>query len=387
MVGTRQFGQTALAPTAVVWSAWAMGAAALTLPVEQWLARIGQLPALAGTSASLRRLLWLASVALFLVLGAGAWMVRGRLFNDSGWHYPLIFGLTWLGAIVMGVTRGSLSASRRFRAGAFLLAIENLARLAIGGAVVIAGADVVLFTAAIPIGSLSALIWLRREARRPERSLNRRDTVPLFALTSASLTAQLVLTGGPLVAALLQANPAAVTGLFTAMALCRVPYQLLPGFSGKLSVGFTHMWLDDAMTATKRLLGALLTAGVGVPLVGGLIAWSIGTPLIRVMFGGVQVPVATTTIVAVATGLAMVAFVASLCLTAVGRTGRLLGAWVAGLIASLLTTLYGSGDVTQRMAWAFLAGELTALVGCLAMIRFRPHRLSLADLSLHDSVQ
>lgn len=374
MMGTRWFGQAALAPTTVVWSAWAMGAAALTLPVEQWLARIRQIPALSDTASGLRRLLWLVSIALFIILGGGAWIVRERLFSHSGWQYPVIFGLTWLGAVAMGITRGSLSASRRFKTGAWLLAGENLLRLALGGVVLVTNAGVVLFTTAIPAGSLTALVWLRKEAGATDQKLAFSDMAPLLALTGASLIAQLVLTGGPIAAALLQATPAAVTGLFTAMAICRIPYQVLPGFSGKLSVVFTRLWLQDAEAATRRLVRTLLMALAVVPPLGGLIAWTAGNPLIRLLFGGVEVPRITTTTVAVASGVAMVAFVASLGLMAIGRTRNLLLAWLSGLAAAAITLLSVRADVSQRTAWAFLAGEIVALMCCVLVLRSASQR-------------
>lgn len=130
------------------------------------------------------------------------------------------------------------------------------------------------------------------------------DVLPLLSLTAASVTAQVILTGGPIVAALLGSPPIAVTGLFTAMAMCRVPYLLLPGFSGKLSVVFTRLWVTDAKSAADRLFVVLLLAVATVPLLGGLIGWTAGDPLIRLLFGDVEVPTVTIVIVALASRVA-----------------------------------------------------------------------------------
>ena len=168
--------------------------------------------------------------AAALALGLLAWLLRDRLFHrDDAW-FPVMVVLVTLGSAAVGVVRGGLAGRGRFAAVAWSLVAENAPALP-------PRRRAPARRRARP-GGPRALPG-RRRARRAVavRVALRGGAVPagpsalafLGGAAPASSSRQAVLTGGPVLLALLGGSPVEVTAMFAALALFRAPYMVVLG--------------------------------------------------------------------------------------------------------------------------------------------------------------
>ena len=108
--------------------------------------------------------------------------------------------------------------------------------------------------------------------------------------------------------------------------------------------------------------------------------WAVaGRPIVGHLFGQDVRPEALLTALA-AGGVVVAAFALFLGQVLVGRgtTGVLAGSWVNALCWAAVTLAVVEGSPSTRTAWAFLAGEITALVGTVVAVSW-PHRRMAQD--------
>ncbi len=139
VLGTRTYGAVEFAPISVLWTIWAMSAAVITFPVQHWVIRTIEADGTDGTVRAVRPLILAAAVLLSTTIGVLAWLARSTLFSDSGALYPVLAATIPLGSVMVGLTRGTLAARRRFTAAAAAFATENLIRAVAAVIVVLAG--------------------------------------------------------------------------------------------------------------------------------------------------------------------------------------------------------------------------------------------------------
>ncbi|MCW2790929.1 MAG: hypothetical protein JWO76_27, partial [Nocardioides sp.] len=135
---TRALGAGPAAPVSVLWAYWSFAGAALTFPLQHWIARSVVAHGEESVRDSLRGVVLVSGVTA-LVATALAWALRGLLFHTDETWFPLLVGAVTLGAAATGLVRGVLSARRRFAAVGAGLVSENAARCV--GAVVLIAAD------------------------------------------------------------------------------------------------------------------------------------------------------------------------------------------------------------------------------------------------------
>ena len=129
VLGTRTYGAFEFAPISVLWTIWAMSAAVITFPVQHWVIRTIEADGTDGTVRAALPLILGAAVLLSTMIGVVAWLARSTLFSDTGALYPILAATIPLGAMMVGLTRGTLAARRRFTAAAAAFASENLIRV------------------------------------------------------------------------------------------------------------------------------------------------------------------------------------------------------------------------------------------------------------------
>src|SRR6478752_8152559 len=122
---TRALGSTAAAPVAVLWTYWSFAGAALTFPLQHWIAR--SVSAHGGERSVREALPGVARLSLVLALltTAISWVARDQLFHQGQTWFPLLVGAVTLGAAVIGMVRGVLTGRRRFAAVGAGLVAEN----------------------------------------------------------------------------------------------------------------------------------------------------------------------------------------------------------------------------------------------------------------------
>jgi len=160
-LGTRALGAEGFAPVAIVWAFWAFSAALLTFPIQHWVIRQMALDRHSGGVRAAAGRVTLLAIALAAGEGLIALAAGRTLFGDGSWVWPACVTAVALGTGFMGLLRGVLAGSGRYRAAAVAIGGENLIRLAVGGAVLAVSRDPRLLAAALVSGPLIALLWPR----------------------------------------------------------------------------------------------------------------------------------------------------------------------------------------------------------------------------------
>jgi O-antigen/teichoic acid export membrane protein len=367
-LGTRSLGAEGFAPVAIVWVFWAFSAALLTFPIQHWVIR--QL-ALDGHSGGLRAAVGRVALLAGVVAageGAVAWGARRPFFGDDSWVWPVCVVGVAAGAGFMGLLRGVLAGSGRFHAAAVAIGGENVVRLATA-ALLAAGRDPRLWAAALLAGPAVGLLWPR--AFRFDPASSTRPATGLMGAAGLSvLLAQIVLNGGPPLLAGLGAGEAEVTALFTALALFRAPYLVALGVTVRATAPLALRAAEGGRRPLRR--PALAATGLTLILAAAsfALAWPLGPPLIRALFGAGTAPSGPVTAAAAA---GCVLAVGSLALTvmliaASSRVG-LVASWGSALAVGAAVVAGGVAlDPTARVVAAFNAAEAVAVLAAVAAL-------------------
>lgn len=374
---TRGLGAVAAAPVSVLWTHWAFAGAALTFPLQHWITR----SVVAGHEGDVRhsavRVAALVTSAA-VVLGALAWLLRDRLFHrDDAW-FPVMVVLVTIGAAATGVVRGGLAGRGRFEAVAWSLVAENAVRCLLVGALLLAGVhDPVAHGLGLVAGSLVALwpaAWRFAEVGAGES----RPLAFLGGAATGQLVGQGVLTGGPVLLALLGGSPGQVTAMFAALALFRAPYMVALGTLPQLTQRLTGHAVAGEVAAVRSL--ALRLAGlsiVAVPLAGAAGA-ALGPAVLRAVFGStVDAGRVQAGVLAVGCTVAIVNLVLMVGALAHERPAGVAVAWgVAVLAGAGSVVALGALSPVDRSTTAFVVTELvaTAALGVVAVGALRGSR-------------
>ncbi|MDP8929671.1 MAG: hypothetical protein M3O70_14135 [Actinomycetota bacterium] len=375
VVGTRSLGAAAFAPISILWTFWTVAAAVLGFPLEHWVIRTARAD---GNEERIRRVApQLVGVLAILACGAGAgsWLLREGLFAQRSAVFPAFVALVTAGSGLTALLRGSLAARDRFVSAGLAIAGENLVRLALAVAMAAADRGVTAFATALVCGPLVAAAWpdAFRYRRGPLRDTQSSMWGFFGGIASGSLTAQVVLTGGPVALALLGGAPDDVTALFAALALFRAPYQIALGLGARLTGVLTGFVVEGASHALLRVrtvtsVGTLV-AGVAAGGFGAL----IGPLLVPAVFGpDVRLAPWLLAVVAAGSTVALGTLVLTLLLVAQDRAAAVLTAWLVSLAAGIAWILAAPGPALERVTVAFGLAELLAFAAMLAIERRVP---------------
>lgn len=374
---TRALGAGPAAPVAVLWAWWGFAGAALTFPVQHWIART---TATSAGEAAVRRgagQVATAVIGVSLLAGALAWVAQEQLFGPDGRLFPLLVVGVGLGSGLLGLLRGLLSGQRRFAAVALGLVAENGLRCAVAATLAVSGSDTPLsYGLALLAGYAIVALW--PFALVPGRAGGGATTAPLRFLSGASagqLLAQATLTGGPVMIAAIGGAPAEVTALFAGLALFRAPYTLALGLVSALTGRLTRLLEAGGQSTLLRIRRGVVTAtlaGGAVGTAGG--AW-LGPPMMELVFGeGVRLVPGDAALVALGSVLALANLVLTLGLLARDRPGSVVGSWlVAAPFGAVAHLLLGDDPLTST-CWTFLVIEAVAWLG-LVVTEARSDRL------------
>jgi O-antigen/teichoic acid export membrane protein len=359
-VATRALGAVATAPVSVLWVCWSFTSAALTFPVQHWIARTVTVHE--GERAVRDAMPHLARVtaAVSLAVVVATWLVRDRLFHSGDVLFPLMAGGVTLGAALMGVVRGVLSARRRFADVGATLVVENAIRCV--AAVGLLLADVrapEAYGAALLVGYVAAAAWTSTFRLGHTGSPATSSAVGFLGGAGiGQLAGQAVLTGGPVVLALAGGSGHEVTALFAGLALFRAPYTLALGLVSPLTERLSRMVVEERPARLRRFL--LWVTGLTVVGCGGaaLVGYVVGPPLLKLVFGDdVVLSSGLALVIAVGSTVAMGNLVASLVVMAHGRTFGLVRSWLVAVVPAALWFALSGAPLLDRTCWAFLIAE------------------------------
>lgn len=370
-VVTRALGAEGAAPVSVLWTWWGLSAAAITFPVQHWITRT--VAAHGGFRVIRTSLLPLAvgTVAAAAVVGAVTWLVRDQLFHSDGVAFPALVACLTIGSSLMGVVRGGLGARRRFRVLAMTLLVENGVRCIGVGALWAADVEEpAAYGAVIVAGLLTGLVWPGSLAFPATGDLavgGRRAAFALLAgVSSGQLLGQVVLTGGPVILALIGGAPGAVTALFVALSVYRAPYIVAVGVVPQITGRVTLLVVEGRHHELHRLRLAL-AAGTLVLALGavGVGIW-VGPPLIRAVFGSdIILPAAASAMIAAGSVFAVANLVAAVLALAHGHSRVAAFSWLCGMACASVVLVTGLSDL-DRIAAGFLIAEAVTFVVLLA---------------------
>ena len=284
---TRALGAEAAGPVSVLWSYWTFAGAAFTFPVQHWIARTVTADG-EGAVRSAARGLGVVTGSAAAVLTALAWAVREPLFGRGDPWFPLMVGLVTLGSALVGVAGGGLAARGRLVALGSSLVAENALRcLAVGGLLLSGVRAPAAFGLCLVAGHLVVVLWpsSMRYARVRGSAATSGPMAFLAGAGAAQLVAQTVLTGGPVVLALVGGGQGQVTTLFAALALFRAPYMLALGLVSALTARVAALVVTGQEGRVRSLRRVLLPAtATASALAAAAGAWP-GPELLRVVFG------------------------------------------------------------------------------------------------------
>lgn len=367
-VVTHALGSTAAAPVSVLWAYWSFAGAALTFPIQHWIAR--SVSAHDGERSVREPLpgIALVSLAVAVVAAGASWVVRDRLFHSGAAWFPLLVGAVTLGAAVMGMVRGMLTARQRFTALGIGLVAENGVRCVAAAALMAAGVDnPVAYGGCLLAGYVAASIW--PSTFRLADTGSRGDGSPLAFLggTAGGQTiGQVVLTGGPVVLALAGGSAAQVTALFAGLALFRAPYTLALGLVASLTGWFTRLVVERRRDHLRRIRNWLVLAAVAGSAGAAVVGAVAGPVLMPLIFGhDIKLSSGLTLVLAVGSTIAMANLVATLLVLAHGRTPGLVRSWLLAVVPGVVWFAVGGGSALDRTCWTFLVVEAAAF--CLLL--------------------
>jgi len=366
---TRGLGAEAAAPVSVLWTLWAFASAGLSFPLQHWITVsvvAGRESDVRGSAATVGGLV----AAVSLLVGLITWLLRDDLFHrDDAW-FPVLVVLVLLACAAVGVLRGGLAGRGRFAAVAWSLVAENGLRCVLVGGLLLADVDAPeIHGLALVAGGLVA-VW--PSAWRFSRGVARSGAFAFLGGAATGQTvAQVVLTGGPVLLALLGGSPMEVTALFAALALFRAPYQVALGVLPQLAERVTTYVATDAVDRLRALARWLaVVTVVAVPLA-GVFGAVIGPWLLRLVFGSsVDVGAEVAAVVAAGSTLAVANVVLMVAALVGERPLRVVGAWAVAVLAGAVAAVALAGLApVPRTAAVFLAAEAVAAVALTLVAR------------------
>lgn len=362
---TRGLGPVAAAPVSVLWTYWTFAAAALTFPVQHWIARSVAAQAVEGAVRQALPRVASVMVATAMAAGALAWAARDALFHRDDVWFPLMLTGVTLGSGFVGVVRGALAARGRFTSLAAQIMSENAVRCL--GAIVLLTLDVqsaVAYGLCLVCGALTGLWWpssLRFSAHPRIEERHESSLAFLSRASSGQLLAQAILTGSPVLLTLGGGTALQVTTLFAALALFRAPYTFGLGVVPQLTGTLTRMVVNGRRAPLRWMVGLILVATAFNVVVGAAVGATVGGPLVELVFGEeVTLPRPLLVLVAVGSAFALSNLFVTVVVMAQNRPGAVARAWLLGAFAAGTCFVLAGLPPLDRTCVAFVAAESVA---------------------------
>jgi hypothetical protein len=373
VVGAQGLGEERFAPISVLWTLQYLSLAVPLIAVETYLTRSFSGRDIA-TARWHQRVMgsWILAIALLIAALVYVW--RDQLVAGHG-DLAVVAGLIVVAYGVVVLARGEAAGHEQFRPYAIITGAESVLRLAIAVPVALLVSTTRALAWILPIGpALAGGWWYVTRASRglstPILPAGETTTPPdsptrfLASTVIANGAAQLLLAGGPLVLAALQAPPRDVSVFFVTITAARIPIVLAYG-------GLLSRVLPPLLRVTRRgdvrrvrelVIGVAAATGAVASVAAG-VAWLLGPALVARFFGEAFRPPGTLTVAAaaavvIASGAMLIG---QAIIAQAGETGLVLP-WLAGLGAATAVVAGMAGDPTQRLAIGLVVGECCALL-------------------------
>jgi O-antigen/teichoic acid export membrane protein len=365
--GTRKLGSVAFAPVATTWTITFLITTILLAPIEQFATRTvaGADDGRAQLAHATRTISILISGAT-LAIGIITFVLRHSLFRGSAGYALICLAIVPCFAQLLFV-RGILGGERDFAGYGRLSVAEALTRLVVGLPLVLLGGSALAFAWTIPACTLVAFYWA---GHWPTREETRREVAPgvpvgpfLATTVGGSSAAQLILAGGPLLLALLNAPAQAITVFFVTQTVMRGAFLIATPAWARTLPPLTEVALRQEHRRLSQLAELLLASSVLLAVICGAAAAVVGPPVVAALFGqGSRPDALLSALLAVGTVLAIGNLGLNQLLVAAVRTKWIMVSWWTALCVNLAWVGLGPGVALHRVAVGFVIGELVAMV-------------------------
>lgn len=286
-------------------------------------------------------------------------------FHGS-WTLVAALAVGMVGFAVMHLSRGTLSGNGRFRPYGVMLAADGVVRL--GGAVILAAAGVRdvgaygLCLALAPFVAVAVALWNQRGLLAPG---------PAASYTELSESLGWLLLGSVFMQALgyaallgvnflkTEADRAAAAAFTSAFFVARIPILAFQAVQGTLLPKLANLAgaarHDDFRSGLRQLLVVVVVIAAG----GALAAFTIGPPVGRVLFSEFTIGNIDLGLLAVGSGLFIIALTLAQALLALHGHRVAALAWVSGVGAFAVVAGLTSG-LERRVELGFIAGAAAA---------------------------
>lgn len=380
----RVLGAEAFAPLGVLWASIYIVGPGFFLPLEQEVARglanrwargigTGTLVRQAGTIGA-----GLVAVLLVLTAAASVWLLS-HLFSDE--ILILVgFAISLPAYALAHLVRGELAGLGRFRGYAVYFGAENTVRFAGSLVLAIVGVKVAGPYGVVLGAAPFVAVWL---ALMGEKDLTSEGpdapwdelTSALGSLLAASVFAAFLVNAGTLAVRVLaddtQDHEAGV--FLVGLTIARVPLFLYQAVQASLLPHLSALAGAGRYSEFRGRLGRLLGAVAALGVLGTVVAFLIGPPVIRLLFGP-DFDLTRRDLALLAAGSASIMLATALgqSLIALSSQRRVAIGWFLGVVAFVTFVALGN-DLFLRVELGIVGGSLVAAVAMGLFTRQRLH--------------
>ncbi len=371
-VGQVALGKEDFKPIVALWfTAFAL-VPGIFVPVEQELGRalahrraLGQ-----GGRPVVRKMavltLGISALLITIILAVSPWLTE-HMFENY-WSVTIALIVAFCAYAPMHIARGIASGSGRFNGYGIIMGVDGLARIGACVTLWLLGIENVGAYAIAVVGA--PLIAVGAVALR--RDLRTEDGPPA---TFAEITPNLgwLLLGSVMGAALVNAGPlgvdvlatsseaARVTAFGNGVLLSRVPLFLFQAVQASLLPRLARLAAQGALDEFRHGLSLLLKLVLAVAVLGTAGSFVLGPWALELVYGG-GLDRRTLTLLALASGLYMLALAIAQAVIALHGHRFVAVGWLAAMVTFVVVTSFSSNDLYLRVELGLVAGSTSALL-------------------------
>jgi O-antigen/teichoic acid export membrane protein len=398
-VTKRALGEDAFTSVSLLWFLTFILAPGFFLPVEQEVGRAlahrralkqGSLPVVRKAGALDGGL----AIAVIIVLLALSPLLVSSQFDGS---WALMAGLIFAFACyaVAHLTRGVWSGTGRFSAYGRLMGSEGLIRLIACVAVAVAGIKapgVYGFLVGAPVLAGVALSFRGQHnivEPGPEASWGE-ITPNLGWLLIGSVCAAALVNAGPIAANMLKTSNLQneqVNQLTTGVIMARVPLFMFQAVQAALLPKLARLAAHGQLTEFVRGFRRLMQVVTAVAIAGVLGAFTLGPFAVKVFFDS-YISRRTITMLALASGLYMIALALAQAVIALHGHAKVALGWFTGLVVFIAVAAIPDHDLLLRVELALVVASVASLVLFAVVLRLLVRRgVSPTEESLFEAFE
>jgi len=282
--------------------------------------------------------------------------------------------LLMLSRALMTIARGVMAGRRRFHAYGISMMLEAVALVTLGVTFAVLDVGAFWFGASLGAAPLTLLLvrpyLVRRDQDRSPTAVPETAGLLQLLVVAAALS-QLILAGGPLIVGLVGGTAAEVSVYFITFTLLRGPITASYGLATRFLAAMATALSEDKPEVLHTWASRLGIIGAAGTVLAGAGSYWILPAIIEALYGVEFRPSALVGGLGGAGAVAALAVVfVTQILIARGKTLDLAIGWLIAATVSAAVLAVGDAEPLPRVAYAFVAGEMTAFAA-ISVIAFR----------------